>query len=56
MIKKSDLPQKQCPVCDRPFRWRNKWRKVWDEVRYCSKRCQQSTNKNKNNGFAKPSD
>jgi len=24
MRKKSDLPQKTCPVCDRPFVWRKK--------------------------------
>ena len=45
MIKKSDLPQKHCPVCDRTFTWRKKWKKVWDEVKYCSKRCQQSKHK-----------
>jgi len=37
--KKSDLPEKICPVCNRPFRWRKKWAKVWDEVKYCSDRC-----------------
>ena len=45
MIKKADLPQKLCPVCDRPFIWRKKWQKVWAEVKYCSKRCQKSKNK-----------
>lgn len=39
MRKKSDLPHKMCPVCQRPFAWRKKWAKVWDEVRYCSERC-----------------
>ncbi len=38
-VKKSDLPQKVCPVCERPFTWRKKWEAVWDEVIYCSKRC-----------------
>ena len=37
--KKSDLPTKVCPVCDRPFTWRKKWEKCWDDVRYCSDRC-----------------
>ena len=37
--KKSDLPTKICPVCDRPFTWRKKWEKSWDEVKYCSDRC-----------------
>ncbi|PPT74224.1 DUF2256 domain-containing protein [Xanthomonas arboricola pv. populi] len=25
--------------CGRPFRWRKKWERVWDEVKYCSDRC-----------------
>ena len=37
--KKSDLPTKICPVCDRPFTWRKKWSKCWDDVKYCSDRC-----------------
>jgi hypothetical protein len=39
MIRKSDLPQKTCATCGRPFTWRKKWEKVWEEVRYCSDRC-----------------
>lgn len=38
-VKKRDLPQKVCATCGRPFTWRKKWEKVWDEVRYCSDRC-----------------
>lgn len=38
-IAKADLPTKICPVCQRPFAWRKKWAKVWDEVRYCSDAC-----------------
>jgi len=37
--KKADLPQKTCVTCGRPFTWRKKWEKVWDEVKYCSDRC-----------------
>ncbi|MEM8832131.1 MAG: DUF2256 domain-containing protein [Cyanobacteria bacterium P01_G01_bin.19] len=37
--KKSDLPTKVCVVCDRPFTWRKKWEKCWDDVKYCSDRC-----------------
>ncbi|WP_072013771.1 DUF2256 domain-containing protein [Myxosarcina sp. GI1] len=36
---KSDLPSKVCPVCGKPFTWRKKWEKCWDEVKYCSERC-----------------
>lgn len=36
---KSDLPQKICPVCQRPFAWRKKWADCWDDVKYCSERC-----------------
>jgi hypothetical protein len=39
MRKKSDLPQKLCLVCDRPFAWRKKWARDWENVRYCSERC-----------------
>ncbi|MEM7682586.1 MAG: DUF2256 domain-containing protein [Planctomycetota bacterium] len=37
--QQSRLPQKTCPVCQRPFRWRKKWERDWDRVVYCSKRC-----------------
>ncbi len=37
--KKGDLPVKICVVCQRPFTWRKKWEKVWDEVKYCSDAC-----------------
>ncbi len=39
MRKKADLPSKICATCGKPFAWRKKWEKVWDEVRYCSDRC-----------------
>ncbi len=39
MRKKCDLPVKDCVVCGRPFVWRKKWEKVWDEVKYCSDAC-----------------
>ena len=37
--RKPNLPQKDCAHCGRPFAWRKKWARVWDEVRYCSERC-----------------
>ncbi len=39
MRRKADLPEKTCPACQRPFAWRRKWAKCWDEVKYCSDRC-----------------
>lgn len=39
---KADLPSKVCLCCGRPFTWRKKWAKVWDEVKYCSDRCRGS--------------
>ena len=39
MRKKADLPSKICAVCARPFAWRKKWAKVWEEVKYCSDAC-----------------
>jgi hypothetical protein len=42
-IKKSDLPQKVCSVCGRPFSWRKKWEKVWAEVKYCSDACRKKS-------------
>ncbi|MGB1708426.1 MAG: DUF2256 domain-containing protein [Rubripirellula sp.] len=37
--KKNALPSKKCRVCGRPFSWRRKWQRCWDEVKYCSERC-----------------
>ncbi|MEK9988099.1 MAG: DUF2256 domain-containing protein [Halieaceae bacterium] len=37
--KKSDLPTKICPVCERPFSWRARWKNQWDQIVYCSRRC-----------------
>ena len=45
---KTNLPSKICKVCGRPFNWRKKWVRCWDEVRYCSKRCSGMGGKLKN--------
>ncbi|MFM5393066.1 DUF2256 domain-containing protein [Aeromonas veronii] len=39
MHRKPHLPEKICSVCKRPFSWRRKWARSWEEVRYCSERC-----------------
>ena len=36
---KALLPQKRCAACGRPFTWRKKWERCWDQLRYCSDRC-----------------
>ena len=40
--KKLPLPSKTCPVCGRPFVWRKKWARDWENVRYCSERCRRT--------------
>jgi len=45
-----NLPVKDCVTCGRPFTWRKKWEKCWDEVLTCSNRCKterKSASKNK---------
>ena len=42
MRQKSELPTKVCVCCQRPFAWRKKWERDWENVRYCSDRCRAS--------------
>ncbi|MFY7849725.1 MAG: DUF2256 domain-containing protein [Bacteroidia bacterium] len=42
MHRKSYLPEKICSVCGRPFAWRKKWARDWEQVKYCSDRCRAS--------------
>ncbi|MGB0755367.1 MAG: DUF2256 domain-containing protein [Candidatus Puniceispirillaceae bacterium] len=42
MVRKSDLPSKICLVCNKPFNWRKKWARDWDNVKYCSERCRRN--------------
>ncbi|MSV58008.1 MAG: DUF2256 domain-containing protein [Actinobacteria bacterium] len=28
-----------CAACNRPFEWRKKWERHWDQVRWCSDAC-----------------
>jgi hypothetical protein len=44
-IKKEFLPHKICVVCNKPFNWRKKWEKVWNDVKYCSDKCRINKNK-----------
>ncbi|MBL6694005.1 MAG: DUF2256 domain-containing protein [SAR86 cluster bacterium] len=43
-MKKTNLPAKTCPVCNRSFNWRKKWSRDWENVIYCSERCKRSKN------------
>ena len=45
MPNKSNLPSKICITCEKPFSWRKKWQKVWDEVKYCSEKCRRNRKK-----------
>jgi hypothetical protein len=49
-IRKRDLPVKICQVCEKPFAWRKKWEKVWEDVKYCSDKCRNNKSKNNVNG------
>ena len=42
MIKKENFYSKICHTCRKPFMWRKKWKKVWDEVKYCSEKCKRN--------------
>jgi hypothetical protein len=37
--KKVNLPSKICAACGRPFAWRKKWARDWENVKFCSDRC-----------------
>ncbi|WP_092746768.1 DUF2256 domain-containing protein [Acinetobacter boissieri] len=44
-MKKQHLPEKICVYCHRPFSWRKKWQRCWNEVKYCSERCKREAKK-----------
>jgi hypothetical protein len=39
--RKPPLPEKICAACGRPFAWRRKWARDWDQVRFCSAACRE---------------
>ncbi|MDA7803856.1 DUF2256 domain-containing protein [Crocinitomix sp.] len=39
---KANLPSKVCLVCNKPFSWRKKWERDWENVKYCSERCKRN--------------
>jgi hypothetical protein len=38
-VLKQHLPEKICVQCGRPFQWRKKWERDWEQVKYCSRKC-----------------
>lgn len=42
MRKKHELPEKICLSCGKPFTWRKKWERMWNDVKYCSERCRRN--------------
>ncbi|MTA92926.1 MAG: DUF2256 domain-containing protein [Actinobacteria bacterium] len=36
---KNGHPPRICISCGRPFEWRRKWAKDWENVLYCSEKC-----------------
>lgn len=46
-VKKQNLPSKTCPFCQRPFAWRKKWARDWENVRYCSDACRRGKSSDK---------
>lgn len=50
MVRKGDLPQKDCLACGRPFAWRRKWARDWESVKYCSDRCRSAKGSQKGRG------
>lgn len=40
---KNGHPPKTCERCQRPFEWRKKWARDWEQVKYCSEACRRGT-------------
>ncbi|RPG34455.1 MAG: DUF2256 domain-containing protein [Gammaproteobacteria bacterium TMED92] len=41
-MRKQQLPEKICATCGLAFAWRKKWRRDWQQVKYCSERCRRN--------------
>src|SRR4051812_23158019 len=52
--RKAELPRKDCPVCGRPFVWRHRWARDWEQVTYCSERCRRSSSKREGSRMTRP--
>jgi len=40
--KKVHLAEKVCLTCNRPFSWRKKWERNWDDIKFCSVKCKKN--------------
>jgi hypothetical protein len=49
-VNKSDLPEKFCLHCGRPFAWRKKWERDWDSVTCCSEACKGALKRSRRSG------
>lgn len=38
-VRIENSPEKICLACGRPFAWRKKWERDWNNVRFCSNAC-----------------
>ena len=41
--------EKICLTCKKPFSWRKKWKRDWENVLYCSKKCSKNALNKKSN-------
>ncbi|MDE0773072.1 MAG: DUF2256 domain-containing protein [Salibacteraceae bacterium] len=48
MHTKLNLPEKVCKHCKRPFTWRKKWERSWEEIIFCSLKCKSESKKDAN--------
>lgn len=51
-VAKRDLPSKTCAHCGRPFAWRRRWARDWEQVKYCSDACRRGRPKEARLDFA----
>ena len=40
--KMKNKETKICKVCIKPFSWRKKWERDWENVIYCSEKCRRN--------------
>jgi hypothetical protein len=53
---KPPLPEKICAACGRPFAWRRKWARDWEQVRFCSEACRSGRYERARKNAGKPLD